>query len=80
MADFSATVTESQRQTILNALTERLIEAEGYLRGSRLPATPAPEHTCCEFHRARFERDRNVYLAMEAKKRDIEALIQTFSA
>lgn len=79
MADLSVTVSETQRQTILNALTERLVEAEGYLRSSQVSDTPLPEHECCDFHRMRYERDRELHLAMKARKRAVKSLIGLFS-
>lgn len=71
-------LTEEQRKSVLYALEDKLLETERYM-GSKVPDEPAPEHACCDFHFQRYERDREIYQAMRARKKAVKAAIKLFT-
>lgn len=75
----SVTISERQRQTVLNALTDKLVETKGYLRGSEAPASPGPEDSCCDAHLARYRYRRETYEALLAQRVHVEETIAAFS-
>ena len=70
-------LTEDQRKSVLYALEDKLLETERYL-GPEVPDEPGPHHACCNFHLQRYERDKEIYQAMKARKRSIKSTIKIF--
>jgi hypothetical protein len=70
-------LTEEQRKSVLYALEDKLLETERYI-GQGVPDEPAPHHSCCDFHLQRYERDKEIYQAMKARKRAIKSTIKLF--
>ena len=78
-ATVTVDLTDEQRKAVLYALEDRLLETKRYMSGSEVPDEPAPQHVCCDFHLQRYERDREIYQAMRARKKDVEATIKLFT-
>lgn len=73
-------VTEEQRQIVLGALTEKLLDAERYLFGSGVDDEPGVLDRCCTAHLARYERNKEIHRALKEQKRAVQAMITLFSA
>lgn len=74
------TVSESQRNTVLNALHERLVDAKRYTINSKISESPGPEDECCAIHLARFERRRDEHRALADHEQEIRRTITIFEA
>jgi hypothetical protein len=72
-------LTEEQRRSVLYALEDKLLETERYVSSSKVPDKPGPEQSCCDIHLARYERDKEIYDAMRARKKAVKATIALFS-
>lgn len=71
-------VTEAQRQIILSALTDKLLDVKRYIHGSKVPKKPAPVDTCCEAHFERHRYRRENYVALKKQLRAVNATIALF--
>ncbi|WP_311245345.1 MULTISPECIES: hypothetical protein [unclassified Microbacterium] len=71
-------LTTDQISLVIGALYDKLVETEGYLRGSRTPATPRPEHKCCPHHLAQYEAQVDIYRAMKARRKAVKRTIRLF--
>lgn len=72
-------VTGQQRNLILNALYDKLLDNRRYMSGSGLPTdAPGPLDSCCAGHLARYERDKETYLSLLEQKKAINATILLF--
>lgn len=69
---------DEQRNIVLSALHDKLTETERYLMGSIPGETPAAEENCCDYHRMRWQRDREVHLSLLSRKKTIKAVIRQF--
>lgn len=74
-----AVETEDQRSIVLGALYDKLVDVERYLSGSQTGEKPRPEEDCCDYHRARYQHSREVYLALKKQKKAVKAAIALFS-
>lgn len=74
----SVEVTEAQRQMILSALTDKLLDVERYIRGSKVPKTPGPEDTCCAVHLERHRYRRENYEALKKQLKAVTSTIRLF--
>lgn len=72
-------LTTDERQTLISALHDALFEVERYMRGAKVNAKPAPDESCCAHHLARWERNRENYLALKARRRGVRRLIKKLS-
>jgi hypothetical protein len=71
-------ITEAQRNMVLSGLTNELLDAERYIRGSEENDEPGPEDACCPTHLARYEYRKEMYQALKKKKKAVKAVIALF--
>jgi len=71
-------VTEAQRQIILSALTDKLLDVKRYISGSKVPKEPGPEDTCCDAHRERHRFRRENYEALKKQLKAVQNTIELF--
>jgi len=76
---FVVELTEDQRKSVLYALEDKLLETKRYMSGVEVPDQPAEHHTCCDYHLQRYERDKEIYDAMRARKRATVSTIKLFT-
>ncbi|MCY1718576.1 hypothetical protein OVA26_16690 [Microbacterium sp. SL62] len=74
-----AVETDEQRGIVLSALHDKLHETERYLMGPAPGETPAPEEDCCDYHRMRWQRDREIRQSLLARKKAIKTAIRQFT-
>lgn len=71
----TVTLTEQQRQHILNGLANELVDVKRYLSGPKPSATPGPMEDCCDGHRARWQRDRDTHRMLTARKKSLKETV-----
>lgn len=77
-AEFTVTLSEDQRRTVLNGLTNELLDTKRYLSGPPPAATPGPLDDCCDAHRARWQRDVDVRSSLTARLEHVNETIAQF--
>lgn len=60
---------------LLSAMIEKQFETKRYLSGWDAPEVPSEQHSCCEFHRHRYERDREMVRGLTARQEAENALV-----
>lgn len=71
-------ITEQQREIVLGALYDKLLDCDRYIFGSEEKDAPGPLDTCCEGHLVRYEQRLANYRALKAQKEAVEATIELF--
>lgn len=73
------TITEEQRNLVLEGLVEKSIDTRRYVSNSEVDDEPGPLDTCCAAHLHRYENRRNSHRSLLGRQRAIEAAIELFS-
>jgi len=71
-------LTALQRSVVLNGLHDQLLEVNRYLSGSKVAKEPGPMDTCCPEHLARYERDKDTYALLKARKKGVVSCLELF--
>jgi hypothetical protein len=71
----TVTITEDQRNILLNGLANELVDVQRYMSGPKPSEEPGPMDDCCEGHRLRWQDSVDRYAALDAKKQAIKDTI-----
>ena len=77
-AEFTVTITEQQRQTVLSGLANERVDAKRYLSGPAPRETPGPLDSCCEGHLARWRDQVDLRQRLEAKLQSVDSAVEKF--
>lgn len=69
-------VSQAELGLLISALYDKSIETKRYVSGYDAPDVPEERHTCCDFHRLRYERDREQSAALKERLKAEKALIK----
>ncbi len=68
MSDRTVTLTSEQVGLLISAMYEKTMETDRYLRGFDAPERPEQRHLCCDEHRLRYERDREMQASLKRRR------------
>lgn len=68
-------LTTDQIGTLLTAMYSRLSESNRYVTSTAANDEPGPADLCCDWHRAQWERDHEIHVALQQRVAEDRALI-----
>lgn len=68
-------LTTDQIGTLLTAMYGRLSESTRYVNNTEVRDEPGPTDLCCDWHRARWERDHEIHATLQQRVAEDRALI-----
>lgn len=71
-------LTKEQLSIVLSALTDKILDVEHYLIGSKVDDEPGPLDKCCAGHLARYEERKRTYEALTNQKEAVKATLKLF--